>query len=139
MRDIKFRGLTTGMNSHWVIGYLCKKFEDDVRIYNVKMQVWSSVLPETVCEYTGLKSRSGREIFEGDVLQYDGELYDVEWHLGGFWAIGRGHTSLDFDEKEPIQVFKEGNVAPLDMINEGCEIVGTTWDSIVEAEENEHS
>jgi hypothetical protein len=109
MRDIKFRGLTIGENSHWVIGYLCKKFEDDVRIYAPKMQVWSSVRPETVCEYTGLKSKGGYEIFEGDVLSDGYESYTVYWTPGGFWA--RGNTMSE----------------PLEEINEDSEIVGNIF------------
>lgn len=108
MREIKFRGLTIGGNSHWVIGYLCKKFEDDVRIYNVKMQVWSSVRPETVGEYTGLKAKGRYEIFEGDVLSDGCESYIVEWHQGGFWATGR-------------------NLLPLEEICDECDIIGNIF------------
>jgi hypothetical protein len=60
MREIKFRGLRTD-GGGWVEGDLIQPNN----IFNI-LSGMVKVHPETVGQFTGLKDKNGRDIFEGD-------------------------------------------------------------------------
>ena len=84
MREILFRGKRVD-NGEWVEGDLLRSrgkcyIHENIDPFDylgelsgfIKMY---EVIPETVCEFTGLTDENGTKIFEGDMVQYQPEYW----------------------------------------------------------------
>ncbi|MEK5503297.1 YopX family protein [Bacillus sp. FSL M8-0168] len=100
MREIKFRAWNAPLkkmeyDSLNAIGF-------DGRVYYGNADITGFF--ENIMQYTGLKDKNGREIWEGDIVLYDRNIapsidsrkYVVEWYDGQFVLDNRSQTIDDF-------------------------------------------
>ena len=125
MREILFRGKRAD-NGVWVEGadIMHKTVRGELCIADVSTD-WVSVIPETVGQYTGLKDKNGKKIFEGDIIGTD--RFGVGHQIDGYVVYnennGQYELVFDLDDNGKMYVRLERNVIVEGNIHDNPEIM----------------
>ena len=118
LREIKFRGKRID-NGEWVVGFLVKMWGEfhiiDFNDENIAYPINS----ETIGQFTGVKDKSGREVYDDDII--------LQQQYGG----GKGKMIVRFEKGAFIVGYHSGSSTrktPM-LLNDRCEVIGNIHDN----------
>lgn len=145
-RKIKFRGIWI-QDGTWVHGFYYQLWNSRTERFDHYIKHWRVIDGEmqgryfvvksnSICQWTGLVDKSGKEIYEGDLVKvskpnsYLHGTFEVRWHPIGMWA----YFSKKDDEGE---FMLKGNYQPYLVGQKDCTVIGNIFEES-ETESNEH-
>lgn len=146
MREILFRGKSVekadtkdGKRGEWIFGGIAITHRsipetvwitaDEDNWYDGPLPTDYEVDPKTVGQYTGMRDKNGREIYEGDIVKYASWIFEPEGTLPV--GVGNGKVYFKYGCFCVTGAQYEDECALID-----CEVIGNIHDNPELFEEN---
>lgn len=132
MREILFKAKRID-NGEWVEGNYITDEQDKKKAYigyifgviNEMIEDFdiAEVIPETLCQYTGLKDKNGNRVWENDIVRIENSMDEgignVEFY-GGMWYVDGEPNNNLYD----ILEYDDGEVEVIGNIFDNPELLG---------------
>ena len=137
MRRGGFRGKRID-NDDWFIGrYIWPLFRHDgdqktrlICLFDAESNKSFHVYPESICEFTGLVDKTGKKIFEGDIVKTKyGRLYIVVWFSSleyNGWDLEVVRTSENYNttrRPDSFDIYKKENLEVVGNVHDNPELL----------------
>lgn len=114
MREIKFRAFDKENKEMLYVSTLFLEGQFGGEGFGVSNTPYRNIDPETIMQYTELKDKNGVEIYEGDIVLFNEETYEVKWFDGAYVIKSknsiRGITLLVNSYSEAYRLKVIGNI-----------------------------
>lgn len=131
-REILFRGKLE-YNGKWIYGDLLQYENGDVAIFGEKLSSFGCectemlkrdrVIPDTIGQYTGLKDKNGKNIFEGDIVIIGEKLKTKVVYYDGAFRMQSEFSPTPTDTTDMGYMMREFSVRVIGNIHDNPELM----------------